>query len=406
MTTKKHTVRLTIPSLHEKPADWLPACIYAWADRWGWATELRIRRTATALEIEGAERSITAEEWERTWGIVLREDTWATLVEYGVRLIGLGRATTATVKTWGADGLREEEIETVCVEVPFAPALGYGWDWQPIPVAKADGPSWLNEPRRGQREKPWERLDQAISPVIFAKALGFQTFAFPGEEETIIFDTAGLYAGAVRSGDFTETNGLAEELEDAEARLEAARQRARAQATHRHEQLFPNSERLSKWRLDDAELVGTRDERETVEKLKARIAESDYSAEFFFPKPNGARAFGLDSDSRAVGSHDMLTALVGDNRSTAAKLAARYRENAQPLVAWLYSQRNQQQPAIEAAAERLIALPRPKKNTRPVKNTPFTGQDAETFRTILTACGGDVERAMKVVATIAKEMNR
>lgn len=406
MTTKKHTVRLTIPSLHEKKNAWLPACIYTWADRWGWATDLRIRRTATDLEIEGAALSITAEEWERTWGIVLREDTWAERVEYGVRLIGLGRSTTATVKTWGADGLREEEIETVCVEVPFAPALGYGWDWEPIPAAKAEDPTWLTEPRKGQREKPWERLDQAISPVIFAKALDFQTFAFPGEEETIIFDERGRYAGVVRSGDFAQKNGLAEDLEDAEARLEAARQHARAQAKSKHEQLFPNSEPLSKWRLDDAELVGTRDERDAVEKLKTRIAESNYSAEFYFPMTNGAASFGLDSDSRPVSSHDMLTALVGGNRSTAAKLASRYRDDAQPLVAWLCSQRNHSQPAIEAAAERLIALPSPKKATRPVKNTPFTGQDTETFRTILAACGGDVDRAMKVIATIAKEMSR
>jgi len=393
MTTKKHTVRLTIPSLHEKPADWLPACIYTWADRWGWTTELRIRRTATALEIEGAALSITAEEWERAWAIVLCEDTWATRVEYGVCRTSLGRTTTVTVKTWAADGLREEEIKLVCAEVPFTPALGYGWDWQPIPAVKADGPTWLTEPRKGQREKPWERLDQAISPVIFAKALGFQTFAFPGEEETIIFDERGLHAGVVRSGEWVETSGLAEELEEAECRLEAARRHVRTVAAKRGRDAF--------W----AEQTETRDERDAVERLKARIAESNYTALLFLPKPNGARAFGLDSDMRAVGSHAMLTALVGGNRSVAAKLAARYRDDAQPLVAWLHSQRNQSQPAIEAAAERLIALPRPKK-TRAVKNTPFTGKDAETFRTVLAACGGDVDRALKAIATIAKEMNR
>lgn len=384
MTTKKHTVRLEIPDLHDKQENWLPACIYTWADRWGWATDLRIRRTATAIEIEGEPLSINADEWERTWSIALHEDTWAARAEHGVHLTALGKKTTTVVKTWTADGLHEAEFEFACAEVLFTPALGYGWDWQPIPAAKTDGPFWLNEPRHGQREKPWERLDQSISPVIFAKALGFLTFQFPGEEETIIFDENGRYAGVVRSGEWAEISGLAEDLEDAEARLAAARA---ASAN-----VF-------------AEALETRDERDAIEKLKARISENNYTAEFYFPMKNGAASFGLDSDSRPVGSHDMLTALVGGNRSNAAKLAARYRDDAQPLVAWLHSQRNQAQPAIEAAAERLIALPRPKK-TRPVKNTPFTGQDAETFRTILAACGGDVDRAMKVIATIAKEMNR
>lgn len=385
MTTKKHTVRLEIPELHDKQENWLPACVYTWADRWGWTTNLHIRRTATAIEIEGEPLSITADEWQRTWNIALHEDTWTARAEYGIRLTALGKNTTAVVKAWAADGFHETEVEFACAEVPFTPALGYGWDWLPVPAAKTDGPSWLNEPRRGQREKPWERLDQAISPAVFAKALGFLTFQFPGEEEeTIIFDENGRYAGVVRSGEWTEISGLAEDLEDAEARLTAARA-ASANVV--------------------AEALETRNERDAIEKLKARISENNYTAEFYFPMKNGATSFGLNSDSRPVGSHDMLTALVGGNRSNAAKLAARYRDDAQPLVAWLHSQRNQSQPAIEAAAERLIALPRPKK-TRPVKNTPFTGQDAETFRTILAACGGDVDRAMKVIATIAKEMNR
>lgn len=402
MTTKKHTVRLEIPDLHGKQENWLPACVYTWADRWGWATDLRIRRTATAIEIEGEPLSINADEWERTWSIALHGDTWTARAEYGIRFTALGKKTTTVVKTWAADGLHETDVEVACAEVPFTPALGYGWGWQPMPAARTDGSSWLNEPRHGQREKPWERLDQAISPVIFAKALGFFTFQFPGEEETIIFDENGRYAGVVRSGEWVETSGLSDELDEAKDRLEAARACARAKVKAECAESYPP-------RVPDdtayyyAEARGTRDEQDAVAKLKARIAESNYRAQFYFPTGNGSAAFALD-EGRAVGSHEMLTALVG-GRSTAAKLAARYRDNFQPLVAWLHSQRNKPQPAIEAAAERLIALPRPKKS-RPVKNTPFTGQNAETFRTILAACGGDVERAMKVIATIVKEVNR
>ncbi|MFC5434924.1 hypothetical protein ACFPJ2_14730, partial [Microbacterium suwonense] len=304
MTTKKHTVRLEIPDLHDKQENWLPACIYTWADRWGWATDLRIRRTATAIEIEGEPLSINAGEWERTWDIALHEDTWTARAEYGIRLTALGKKAATVVKTWAADGLHETEFEFTCAEVPFTPALGYGWDWQPIPVAKTDGPSWLSEPRHGQREKPWERLDQAVSPVVFAKALGFLTFQFPGEEETIIFGENGRYAGVVRSGEWVDIHGLTEDLEDAEARFAAARA---ASAN-----IF-------------AEALETRGERDTIEKLKARISENNYTAEFYFPTREGAASFGLDSENRPVGSHDMLTALVGGNRSTAAKLAARYR---------------------------------------------------------------------------------
>ncbi len=404
MTTKKHTVRLEIPRLHQQKNGWLPACIYTWADRWGWTANLRVRNTGTAIEIEGEPLAIDAEQWADTWNAVLAEDTWAERHAFGVRLTALGTEQTITENRWAADGLHQTETVVACARIPFDQPVNLGDEWEPLPAAEQDGPTWLTEPRHGQREKPWERLDQAISPVVFATALGFHTFQFPGEDETIIFDADGRYAGVVRPGEWAETSGLAEELEEAEERLEVARAHSRAKVKAEHAKNYPP-------RIPDdtayyyAEVRGTRDETDAVAKLKARIAESNYRAQFYFPTPNGSAAFALD-EGYPVGSHEMLTALLSSNRSAAAKLAARCRDDYQPLVAWLYSQRNKPQPAIEAAAERLIALPRPKKNTRRPQNSPFTGRDAETFRTILAACGGDVERAMKVIATIAKEMNR
>lgn len=408
MTTKTHTLRLEIPGLHEKSEGWLPISIHDWAERWGWTANLRIRNTATAIEIEGEPLDITADQWRDSWDIILRADAWTERRQYGIRLTPLGKKNTITVKTWVADGLDQVEHTAVCTEVPFEPAFGYGWDWQPLPLPKTDGPTWLTAPRHGQREKPWERLDQAISPLVLAKALDYATFRFPDEGETIIFDADGRYAGVVRQGEWLETSGLAEELEEAEERLETVRQHARAARKSEHELFYPRADPLDEDDLWRAGHIATRDEREAVEKLKARIAENNYAMDVFVPTPSGARAFLLEREDRAVGTHEMLTATIGGDRSLAAKLAARYRDDYQSVVAWMYSQRNKPQPAIEAAAVKLIALPRPKKNNRTKKSTltGLTGADLETFRTILAACGGDEVQAMKVIATIAKEMNR